>query len=405
MGCAVVEFEEVAKDAILTDKPDVAAILASFEYQNVIMAKRENGRMKYTCEGKELSDKQLDEFGTICLVTSDNEKFSRMFSQARCKVPNQDVWAKKWEEVTDWNGQEGFLQSMIDCCIPMPVAGLFPMGDASPEFEMYYDHGMPQGMDPGFSNLAQHYRIAPGQLTVVTGIPGHGKSEFLDAMLVKLASSFDSNFALYSPENNPIALHTIKLVEKFVAKPFDAGPTERMRKEDAFKAKAWVNKHFFRIEPERPSIEELLRVARYAVVRHEVSGLVLDPWNQIEHCIPDNLNETQYISLVLTELREFARKHGAHVWVVAHPTKILDDKDTGRKKVPDAYSIAGSAHWFNKADNVLSIYRLFEEGRKWDVEVHVQKIKFKNNGRVGVCCFKYDRPSGCYYPVANDTEY
>lgn len=389
-------------DAILTDNLDLARNLDTLTDRIVILASKHGSGYRYQMKGQNyLSDKQLDECESIVLVTSNNETFGRMFDKARCLIPDQAMVYKPWDElVKDFGENAGHIQLMIDSAVPFHIVGLFPMGDAATEFEKWYDHGMPQGMDPGFPNLKEHYRVAPGQLTVVTGIPGHGKSEFLDAILVKMAAVNECRYALYSPENNPITLHTIKLIEKFTARPFDDGPTLRLNKPDAMRAKAWINEHFFRIEPERPTIQEILRVARHAVIRHDISGLVLDPWNQIEHSVPENLNETQYISMVLTELREFAKRHQIHVWVVAHPTKIMDDKETGRKKVPDAYSIAGSAHWFNKADNILSVYRRFEDGREHDVEVHIQKIKFKCYGKIGVVFFKYDRPTGCYYPCS-----
>jgi hypothetical protein len=71
----------------------------------------------------------------------------------------------------------------------------------------------------------EFYTVAPGQWTVITGVPGSGKSEWLDALLVNLAESEQWEFALYSPENFPTVTHLIKLVEKHERMPFGEGPT------------------------------------------------------------------------------------------------------------------------------------------------------------------------------------
>jgi twinkle protein len=56
-----------------------------------------------------------------------------------------------------------------------------------------------------------------GQFTVVTGWPGSGKSEWLDALLVNLTKS-GWKFAIFSPENQPTELHIAKLLEKIAGK-------------------------------------------------------------------------------------------------------------------------------------------------------------------------------------------
>jgi twinkle protein len=86
------------------------------------------------------------------------------------------------------------------------------------------------------------------------------------------------------------------------------------------------------------------------------------------------------------------------VWVVAHPTKLQKDRQTGIYPVPTPYDVSGSAHWRNKADNCIAIYRdVTDEGAP--VQVHVQKIRKKANGRVGMVEFDYDRISGRYTPT------
>ncbi len=78
---------------------------------------------------------------------------------------------------------------------------------------------------------------------------------------------------------------------------------------------------------------------------------------------------------------------------MAHPTKLK--KEPGKKEypLPTPYDVSGSAASRNKADNCLSIYRHI---MKNDVEIHVQKIRFKEVGKIGMVTLEYDMVTGRY---------
>ena len=96
----------------------------------------------------------------------------------------------------------------------------------------------------------------------------------------------------------------------------------------------------------------------------------------------------------LTQIRRFARNHGVHVWVVAHPQKLYR-RDDGLYPVPTPYDISGSAHWRNKADNCLTLWRDEKEPDQ-PVHLHVQKIRFREVGKVGMVALQFDRVTGRY---------
>jgi twinkle protein len=109
------------------------------------------------------------------------------------------------------------------------------------------------------------------------------------------------------------------------------------------------------ILPEEPSINAILAVAKALVLRKGIRGLVIDPWNEIEHGRTQGQTETEYISIVLSRIRQFARAHGVHVWLVAHPAKLFKEAN-GKYPVPGPYDVSGSAHWRNKADCCLAVW-------------------------------------------------
>ena len=94
----------------------------------------------------------------------------------------------------------------------------------------------------------------------------------------------------------------------------------------------------------------------------------------------------------------------AHVWLVVHPAKLHRDRD-GKRPIPTPYDISGSAHWFNKADNILCVHRDKTQVTQ-EVQILVQKIRFKHMGQVGETKLMYDKVVGRYFehdgPVITD---
>jgi twinkle protein len=270
-----------------------------------------------------------------------------------------------------------------------------------------YQQGLPKGCLTGWPNLDEFYTIAPGQWTLVTGIPGSGKSEWLDALLVNVARRYDWRFALYSPENSPTEVHVAKLLEKYSGKPFRDGPTPRMNSTEVVEAIGWLEAHFAFVRPggEQPaSIDQILDECWTWIdlEKERPAGIVIDPWNELEHMRPERQPETEYISDTLSRLRRFARHSHCHVWIVAHPRILHRDRD-GKRPIPTPYDVSGSAHWYNKADNCITIHRdQADPAKAKAVEVHVQKIRFKHIGKVGLAELLYDTVSGQYRPALSD---
>lgn len=137
-------------------------------------------------------------------------------------------------------------------------------------------------------------------------------------------------------------------------------------------------------------------MARVIIYRHGARGLIIDPWNEMDH-VYQNETETQYISRTLSRVRRFARKHDVHIWFIAHPHKLIKDKETQQYAPPTMYEISGGAHWRNKADMGLCVYR--PDLTKSDTEVHVQKVRFRECGKVGVVRFSYVPETGQYFEI------
>ncbi len=321
------------------------------------------------------------------------EELCRRLGKENCSVV---TWPDGCKDANDVLVRLGVaaLKDAIGSAQELPVEGTHNAESFADLLMARYRFGAQKGTQTGWRAIDEMYTVMPGEWTLVTGIPGHGKSEWLDALTVNLAREHGWSFGIFSPENQPIEYHMQKLAEKYIGKPMERGPTERMTEADLDMATTWIDSHYVFMLPDRPLIDTILEAAGQLVKRRGIRGLVIDPWNEVEHHKERDTSETEYISLALSKIRKFARLNDVHVWVVAHPTKLQKDLDK-KYPVPTPYDVAGSAHWRNKADNCIAVWR-DPLSKTSDVEVHVQKVRKKIVGRVGMATLNYDRVTGRY---------
>ena len=265
----------------------------------------------------------------------------------------------------------------------------------------FYTKPRESGVKLGMNEFDNLIRFDRGYLNIITGIPTHGKSEFLDFVLVKLMKKHLWNFVVFSPENYPLEIHFNKLAEKYHERNmWDADKTTVSEAIDE------LTKHFDFIDAteEDLNLDSILGSCIAVKSKKRVDALIIDPWNEIEMQRPAAMSESEYSGTCLRKLRKFARKNNLCIFLVAHPTKMQREKTregnvTQKYHVPTLYDISGSANFYNKADNGIVVYRDFEQNK---VVVYVKKVKFKNYGRLGAVDFSYNRDTGCYSEMVSD---
>ena len=273
-----------------------------------------------------------------------------------------------------------------------PMLGVFKVTDFFAEIENLYNFGLPQGATIGVREFDKLLSFHKGYLTTITGVPGHGKSDFLDHILIKLMMKHGWKGGFFSPENRPTELHISKLMRKITQRPFMG--TERMNQEEVYDAVMTLENHIFFIKPEKDNtLDSILAKVAELKNRQNIDWFVIDAWNKLEHQYTDS--ETKYIGQSLDKIVNFCEKYNVHCFLVAHPRKIQKNDDNNYH-IPTLYDIAGSANFFNKTDNGITVYRNFKTEK---VEIHVQKVKFSHWGEVGMCEFQYDKPTGLYIPT------
>jgi twinkle protein len=282
------------------------------------------------------------------------------------------------------------LYNTFDMAEPIPMKDITEAKDLAHDiFKMREEGGLKPGAQVGSENFRELFSADRARLTVITGVPTHGKTVFLDDITVRLAVEHNWVTALFSPESFPIELHVTRLMSKLIGKHFN-----EMTHQEITMGLEFVNKHFVWIYPDEDySLRNILNITRDAVRRYGVNSLVIDPWTEIDK---GGLTNTEDINDHLSTLNQFKRAEDLHIFLVAHPTKMQKDPETKKVNVPDLYDISGSANFYNKADFGITVYRNFE-GQT--VEIYVNKCKFEHLGKQGVCVLRYNVKNGRYQSI------
>ena len=317
----------------------------------------------------------------------------RRFGEEKCRIVTYGEGCKDANELLLQRGAEALWQAIAEAQ-EVPLEGIFTASDVKEELLGLFEKGLQKGATLGMGDLDDLLSLEVGRLMIVTGIPGDGKSEFLDEVAVRFSLKYDWRCAWFSPENFPVTLHHPKLIEKLIGKRFMKGLMKPMEFESAV---GYLSRNFFDILPEEGyRVDTILEKAETLVRRKGIRVFILDPYNCLEHQIPSGQSETQYISEFLEKLRSFARRRQVLVILAAHPTKMKRDPLTKQFPVPTMYDISGSAAFFNKADFGIAIER---DRARGVTRVHVQKVKFRHLGQPGVASFQYNTCCGRFVPM------
>ncbi|KAL6502164.1 hypothetical protein OROHE_024757 [Orobanche hederae] len=344
-------------------------------------SQEEDTKYQYLWNCKEYTEKA----SRIILATDGDPPGQALAEEIARRLGRERCWRVKWpkkndtesfkdaNEVLMYMGPDA-LRDVVDNAELYPIRGLFNFKDYNDEIDDYYHQslGFELGVSTGWRGLNDLYNVVPGELTIVTGVPNSGKSEWIDALLCNLNHSVGWKFALCSMENR-VREHARKLLEKHIRKPFFdvryGEHIERISVEELDQGKKWLSDSFALIRCENdclPSINWVLDLARIAVLRHGVNGLVIDPYNELDHQRPSNQQ--------------------LHNWIGGPP---------------NMYDISGSAHFINKCDNGIVIHRNRDPdaGPIDIVQVCLRKVRNKVIGTIGDAYLSYNRVTGEYMDI------
>lgn len=289
--------------------------------------------------------------------------------------------------VTD--GAQALREYVREAQRPWPVDGLYRLADVPepPRLELW-KVGIPEWQD--------RVQFAPACLSVGTGYPGHGKTLFSQQIWANIALNYGIKTAIMCAETR-IKPHVRRNLRSFYTGYREIEMDQQLRD----KADRWIDEHFvFMVHPDSaPTFNWLMDTAEAAVIRYGVRAILADPWNKLEQDFdPREMSETQWIGKCLDQKIHFAKAFNVHWMTLAHPSK---PDSMAQKGPPTPYSISGSAHWYNRPDQIWGIHRdkLVGEGGTPSTEATFFQFKTRYE-ELGFPCkmaLKYQPTTGRYY--------
>jgi twinkle protein len=403
-GCRLIPYNidaiKTTKECIITEgEMDALSFIECGRHDAISVPNGANANLEYL---DDFIEEYFDNKETIYIASDTDtkgivlrEELLRRFGAERCRVITYGEGCKDANEHLIKFGKESLLQCIADAP-EIKLEGIFELQDFEDSLDAIYERGLKQGVTLGHANLDKYLSFETKRLCIVTGIPGSGKSEFIDEMAERLNLRYGWKFAYFSPENSPLAYHAVKIIEKFTGKKFRAG---NLSLDDYRQVKDHINRNFYFISPKTDfKLTTILERAKYLVRRKGIKALVIDPYNRLESEASGDEKETDYISHVLDRMTIFAQVNDILIILMAHPAKQYKDKD-GQYVAPTMYDINGSANFYNKADFGLCVHR---DKATDTVQVNILKVKFRHLGESNkTATFKYNLNNGRYTPYVD----
>lgn len=311
------------------------------------------------------------------------DELIRRIGPEKCNTVSFKQYKDSNEYFIGYGGIE--FKNLLNESKPVPIEGIVKIESLYDEIIDLYENGVTCGLTVNNLDLDKLITWELGRLAIVTGVPGSGKSEFVDYLVSRLNLLHGWKAAYFTPENYPLKYHYRKIHEKYSGCKFD----KKTDTTDFYSIYEHVESNYYYIMNENDmKVDTIIESAKLLVHQKGIKVLVIDPYNKLEHQHTDS--ETQYISRFLDKITNFAKFNNVLVFLVAHPRKMQ------RGEVPTLYDISGSANFYNKTDYGITVHRKRDENNLMvnEVEIYIQKVKFKNLGEQGVCNLMYNYNNG-----------
>ena len=206
------------------------------------------------------------------------------------------------------------------------------------EVESYFSDDLNGGIPLPFEKTLDDFKVRFGELTIVSGYSGHGKTMWLSYVMLHLLK--DTKTLIGSFEMLPRAS-----LGRMLMQTGNPNPTKVYI--DDFISKIEHKLYLYDAEGET-STKKVLEVIYYAAEKLNVKLFVIDSLMKVG-INEDDLNGQKAFA---NKMAVAARDLGIHIFLVAHSKKTASE-DEGSNK----FDVSGSSDITNLVDNVLSVHR------------------------------------------------
>ena len=221
---------------------------------------------------------------------------------------------------------------------------------------------------PAFESLIAYEQ---GAMSVVTGIPGFGKSTFTTFSVYHVARTEGVKVGFLAFETNAKTLRD-NLCRLHIHKRWDELSEEQRQEVGAYLDERFRIVHRKFDTDTKHHLGWLRSMIYTLAIRDNCKLIVVDPWNELEHLPEQGESLTNYINFALQQIRQWAAEFDCHICVVAHPKKMGSDRGT---HPPMGYDVADSAAFFNKPALGYTVHQEKTEDGTPVVKIQTWKVR------------------------------
>jgi len=207
------------------------------------------------------------------------------------------------------------------------------------DVKSYFNDDLTSGLALPFSNTHNDFRVREGEVSLVTGYSGHGKSAWLNYVMLHLLQQQNSMIASFE-------MLPKQTLGRMCKQTGEAVPSDEYV--ESFLNKLQKRLYMYDTQGETTTAKRVLEVLYYGAEKLNVKLFVVDSLMKCGIPSEDYAGQKRFID----ELCVSARDLGIHIFLVAHSRKTASEDDGSSK-----FDVSGSSDITNLVDNVLSVHR------------------------------------------------
>lgn len=257
---------------------------------------------------------------------------------------------------------EGYLQKVIDGTLPM-------------------------GLTTGCPSLDEFFLFKEGNLVIINGTDGTGKSVFIWWLMLIAAMYHGWRGIIFSSENT-LGSFMRKMIQFYWGKQLPRSSNFAMNDMEYKIAKKFVEDHFTLIKAQEDlyNYKDIINMIKKTRKTGNYQYAMIDPYNSLKIDLSgfSKLSTHEYHYEGISEIKAYGQKNNFGWYVNMHAVTAAARAKDGEKKYPIAPLKAdteGGQKFANKADDFLTVHRVVGHPTEWMItELHVRKIKETDTG-------------------------
>ena len=225
----------------------------------------------------------------------------------------------------------------------------------------YFGEEIHSGKSLGWIKTEDKFRVRQAELTILTGVSGHGKSMWLSQVILSMMRQ-QTRCLIASLEMRPV-LTLARMVTQALGSP---EPTDDYIRKFCERAK---DKLYIYDQLGVTTSQDMFATLYYGKHVLGCEVFIIDSLMKMSDISEESLeNQKRFVDRLATTCRDL----DIHVFLVAHTRKMKDETE-----IPDATDIMGSSLIRALSDNIICIWRnrykekLIEEGKTSDDELKI----------------------------------